>query len=175
MAATVGTLGSDVVGVISPGTEVQIEGLQNAAHLNGLKAIVVEYDQDNNRYKVHVEDDSNIALRAQNFRILSVAAAPDVVIGQASSPNPGVRLSQQSGSPANASSLSINVPPPTTVNQQSTVTSILSRRDSEDALFHKLGWTDYVLCGEFPLFTKSLVIGGLWMFLVTMLLIYAPR
>ncbi|CAD7941080.1 unnamed protein product [Amoebophrya sp. A25] len=166
---SVGMLGSEATGPLLPGTEVQIEGLVNAAHLNGMKAVIIEFDPDGGRYRVHCQDDSNIALRPQNFRLVSTATA-------APSPAP---VAAPIGAQSAAASLGpILGPPesdPVAINLSSEPPTVPQTRRSNTALFEKLGIDEWVMYDVFPLLTKTTIASGLWLTLLTVLLVYAPR
>eukprot|EP00392_Amoebophrya_sp_AT5.2_P009384 g9412.t1 len=177
-----GQLGSEVIGLISPGTEVQIEGLVAAAHLNGMRAVVIEYDNDAQRYRVHAENDSNVALKPGNFRLLgpgSSTPTPAVVAAaQDSDADAQTRLAVQNTTTTatgSSESLEINVVGDTASGGNNNRASRLQRIDTEDTLWYKMGCVDGVLCEAFPYFLRTATFGAGWLFLITMLLIYAPR
>lgn len=190
--STAGQLGSEVIGLISPGTEVQIEGLVAAAHLNGMRAVVIEYDNDAQRYKVHAENDSNVALKPGNFRLLGPGSSSPPTVGAGATAAVVVAAQDQTDAAAGAQtrlasqnttttatgsseSLEINVGGDTASGGNNNRASRLRRIDTEDTLWYKMGCVDGVLCEAFPYFLRTATFGAGWLFLITMLLIYAPR
>lgn len=162
---------NEVVGILSAGTEGTVVGLLNAPHLNGLHGQIIKYDAVTGRYKIQCDNDQNVALKPENFKIEPGFATTEdgVVIGDAPAGNPAPNPSSSMGSAGMGNAT--NPPLRISINQQYQPPNRPSLQPPPPEGFIRGSF----LYQQFPKMSIMSTAGTVWLTLIVCLLIYPPR